>query len=179
MAASRRASNPAATANCVEISHANTTFGSIPNSSEMSKADLRPANCGISLNSVAFSILTEPSLPLISRTKFLSSNLCLYSSETSLIQVSPRTSRSKVSSSNTFSPPGRPRETPVMTYGSALRFAMVSFSALTTVAPCCERFALDNLVKLVLADHCEGTDTIQCAISSAVCALLTSTSKSV
>ena len=153
MAASRSASNPAATANCVEISHAKTTFGSIPNSSEMSKADLRPANCGISLNSVAFSIFTEPSLPLIRRTKFLSSSLCLYSSETSLIQVSPRTRRSNVSSSNTFFPPGRPRETPVITYGSALRFAMVSFPVATTVVPCCEILALGNLVKLVLAVH--------------------------
>ncbi len=136
IAASRNASNPAATANCVEMSHANTTFGSIPNSSEISKADFNPANCGISVNSVAFSILTEPSLPLIRRTKFLSSNLCLYSSETSLIQVSPRTRRSKVSSSNTFSPPGRPSDIPVMTYGSALRFAIASLPDVTTVAPC-------------------------------------------
>ena len=52
---------------------------------------------------------------------FLSSKRCLYSSLTSEMQVSPRTKRSKVSSSNTRSPPGRPRETPVTTYGSALR----------------------------------------------------------
>ncbi len=161
------------------MSHANTTFGSIPNSSEISKADFNPANCGISLNSVAFSMLTEPSLPLIRRTKFLSSNLCLYSSETSLIQVSPRTRRSKVSSSKTFSPPGRPSDTPVMTYGSARRFAIAFGSEEETAAPCCERVAFGKRVRLVWADHCEGTDVIQRAMSSTVSAVLTSTSASV
>ncbi len=121
MPASRKASNPAATANCVLMSHATMAFGSIPNSSARSKAPLSPASCGTSPNTVAWSMFTEPSRPLMRRTMFLSSKRCLYSSETSLMQVSPRTNFSKVSSENTRSIPGRPREIPVTTYGSTSR----------------------------------------------------------
>ena len=116
--ASRSASKPEATASWVVISQAMTTFASIPNSSAKSNAPFTPANCGISLNSVALSIFTEPSLPLIRRTMFLSSKRCLYSSVTSEMQVSPLTNLSKTSSENTFSPPGKPREIPLITIGS-------------------------------------------------------------
>ena len=61
---------------------------------------------------------------------FLSRRRCLYSSLTSLIQVSPRTRRSKVSSENTFSPPGRPREIPVITTGSSFRVLTVEIAKL-------------------------------------------------
>ena len=121
MPASRRASKPAATANCVLMSHARMAFGSIPNSSARSKAPLRPANCGMSPNTLAWSMFTEPSRPLMRRTMFLSRRRCLYSSETSLMQVSPRTSFSKASSENTRSIPGKPSEIPVTTYGSTSR----------------------------------------------------------
>ena len=101
------------------MSQAAAIFASIPNSSSGLNADLNPASWGMSPNSLAASIPTLPSLPLISRTIFLSSKRCLYSSLTSLIQVSPRTSFSKLPSSNTLSPPGRPREIPVITNGSS------------------------------------------------------------
>ena len=50
---------------------------------------------------------------------FLSRRRCLYSSVTSVIQVSPLTNFSKLPSSNTLSPPGRPIEIPVITNGSS------------------------------------------------------------
>ena len=116
--ASLSAINPDAQANWVVISHAAAIFASIPNSSSGSNEDMTPANCGMSPNSFAASIPTLPSLPLIKRTRFLSSSLCLYSSLTSEMQVSPRTNFSKLPSSNTLSPPGKPSEIPVTTYGS-------------------------------------------------------------
>ena len=112
------------------MSQAIATFGSMPNSSAISKDDFIPASCGMSSNCVACSIFTEPSLPLIKRTMFLSRRRCLYSLLTSLIQVSPRTRRSKVSSENTFSPPGRPSEIPVITTGSSFRVLTVEIAKL-------------------------------------------------
>ena len=124
--ASRRARSPDAIASWVVMSHAMTILGSMPNSSERSNAPLTPASCGMSSKVVACSMFTEPSRPLMRRLMFLSSRRCLYSSVTSSILVSPRTRRSKTSSSKTFSPPGRPRLIPVTTYGSALRCIMGS-----------------------------------------------------
>ena len=65
------------------------------------------------------------------RTIFLSSKRCLYSSLTSAIHVSPLTSFSKLPSSKTLSPPGSPREIPVITYGSSFRSSI--FTALDLV----------------------------------------------
>ena len=85
----------------------------------------------MSPNSFAASIPTLPSLPLMRRTIFLSSKRCLYSSLTSVIHVSPLTSFSKLPSSKTLSPPGSPREIPVITYGSS--FLSSIFTALDLV----------------------------------------------
>ena len=97
------------------MSHATMAFGSIPNSSARSKAPFKPASWGMSPKTVAWSMFTEPSLPLMRRTIFLSSRRCLYSSDTSLMQVSPRTNFSKASSEKTRSMPGKPSEIPVTT----------------------------------------------------------------
>ncbi len=51
------------------------------------------------------------------------------------MHVSPLTKRSKVSSVNTFSPPGSPNETPVTTNGSALRRAIGSWTEAGGVVP--------------------------------------------
>ena len=153
-----RAINPAAHANCVVMSQAAAIFESIPNSSDGSNDDLIPASCGMSPNSVAASIPTLPSLPLIRRTIFLSSNLCLYSSVTSLIQVSPRINFSKLPLSNTLSPPGKPKETPVITYGSSSRSS--------------------NLVALVLLPN-SGAAVIHLVMSPGVFATVMSQSGSV
>ena len=115
------------------MSQAITAFGSIPNSAAKSNAPLIPASCGISLNWVAFSMFTEPSLPLIRRTMFLSNSRCLYSSLTSVMQVSPLTKRSNVSSENTFSPPGKPNEIPLMTIGSDSLESLLFAKLLTVI----------------------------------------------